>query len=274
MDRKTQRKTVIIIGLILVTLIAAIIIVAYFAFGANLQQVHIPDYVITARTGDHYSFTLDIDRLIWEQHLPSPPESELDQYPEIAAIRSLDLYVTATEDGYRIETISTSKDPDFNRYLRKAGIVLKDTQWNWTVNDIIASNATETTDGFIELSLPEYVGILRDASGNYTALLDSQRLLDDCHFELPSDPTQHSGYNAIMSLSIGCSALDGGYRLQAQSTVRTIMEDLSENHVRILNTVWNWTQEEMQQHLYSEYAQQEASGSDPQYCAIHSRRAR
>ena len=97
MDKKTLRKTVITIGLILIFLIALCVIVAYFLFGANLRQVRISDYVITTRVGDRYEFSLDTDRIIWDQHLPNPPANMLKDYPEITAIKSLDLYVEKTD---------------------------------------------------------------------------------------------------------------------------------------------------------------------------------
>lgn len=248
MGKRAMRKTVITIGLILVTLIALCVIVAYFLFGANLRQVKVSDYVITTRVGDHYEFTLDTDRMIWEQHLVNPPASELDKYPEIQAIRSLGLYVEKTDQGYSFETVTTSDDPAMARKLRRAGIVLKGTQWTWTENEIIGKNATQPTDGFTELSLPDYVRVSALPDGSYTATLDQQALLDACSFELPLDPNQHSGYQAIMSLSIGCSQADGSYRLQAQSNMSTIMEALAENRIRITNTAWTWTPAEMAQH--------------------------
>ena len=127
MKRRKMRRTVILIGLVLVALIAACVIVAYFAFGANLRQIMVSDYVITARVGDRYEFSFDADRLIWDMHLPVPPADKLDRYPEILAIRSLDISVKQDGDGYHFETISTSTDPLFARQLRKAGIVLKAT---------------------------------------------------------------------------------------------------------------------------------------------------
>ena len=132
MNRKKKRRTVCLIGMLIVALIAACVIVAYFAFGANLKQVKVSDYVVTAKIGDRYAFSLDTERLIWEEHLPSPPADRLSEYPEIAAIRSLDIVVTQGEDGYHFETISTMNDPSFSQWIRRAGIVLKDTQWTWT----------------------------------------------------------------------------------------------------------------------------------------------
>ena len=247
MDKRTMRRAVTTGGLILLALLAAILIVAYFLFGANLEQVHIADYVITTRVGDHYEFSLDIDRLLWEKHLLTPPDYLLNDYPEIAAVRSLGLYVTQDEAGYHFETVSSSNDPAISRTLRKAGIVLKGTQWSWTELEIIGKNATQPTDGFTELSLPDYVRISVKDDG-YAASLDHQAMLDACRFALPLDPTEHSGYTAIMSLLVDCQpAGDGSYRLQAQSTLKTIMEQLAENHVRITNTVWTWTADEMMQ---------------------------
>lgn len=245
MKRRKMRRTVILIGLVLVALIAACVIVAYFAFGANLRQIKVSDYVITARVGDRYEFSFDADRLIWDMHLPVPPADKLDRYPEILAIRSLDISVKQDGDGYHFETISTSTDPLFARQLRKAGIVLKNTQWTWTENDIIGSRATQPTDGFTELTLSDYVTVTRGADGAFTASLNNEALLAACGFDLPLDPTQHSGYNAIMSLSVGVSAAEDGYRFQTQSTMPSIMETLSGNHVRIAHPSWTWSEAEM-----------------------------
>lgn len=245
MRKKTLRRTVVAIGLIIVFLVAACVIVGYFALGANLDMVSIPDYVISTRVGDRYEFTLDTERIIWEQHLPNPPESELNHYPEILAIRSLGIYVEHDESGYHFETISTSEDPSLGKTLRRAGIVLKNTQWTWTDQDLIGQHATQPVDGFKDLSLPDYVTLSVDSNGKLSASIDQSALLNACGFSLPSDPTQHSGYNAIMSLSIGCNEAEGGYRFQAQSTMKTIMEALSENRIRILNTSWTWTTSEI-----------------------------
>lgn len=245
MERRSIRRTVVAVGLTVVFLIAACAIVAFFAFGGNLKEVSVPSYVITTRVGDRFDFTLDLDRMIWEQHLPSPPDGELQSYPEIAAIRSLGLYVQRDENGYHFETTSTSSDPDFLRALRKAGIVLKNTQWTWTETDIIGRNATQPNDGFTVLQLSDFVRVQASADGAYTATVDHDALLSACKFDLPPDPNTHSGYTAIMSLSVGCSPADGAYRLQAQSTLPTIMEQLAENRVRIAGTSWTWTAEEM-----------------------------
>ena len=72
MERRSFRRTVVAVGLTVVFLIAACAIVAFFAFGGNLKEVSVPSYVIATRVGDRFDFTLDLDRLIWEQHLPSP----------------------------------------------------------------------------------------------------------------------------------------------------------------------------------------------------------
>ena len=254
MDKKTLRKTVITIGLILIFLIALCVIVAYFLFGANLRQVRISDYVITTRVGDRYEFSLDTDRIIWDQHLPNPPANMLKDYPEITAIKSLDLYVEKTDQGYTFETISTSEDSTLSKALRKAGIVLKGTQWTWTENDIIGKNATQPNNGFRELLLSDYAVVSAKPDGTYQVQLDHNRLIEACEFDLPLDPTQHSGYQAVMSLSIGCKETDGVFRMQAQSTMSTIMEVLAENHIRITGTAWTWTPEEMAQHAGVPYS--------------------
>ncbi|MBQ5986830.1 MAG: YARHG domain-containing protein [Clostridia bacterium] len=245
MEKRSMRRTVILVGLIMIALLAACVIVAYFLFGANLEQVRVSDYVITSRVGDHFEFSLDTDRLLWEKHLLTPPDYLLKDYPEIDAVRSLGLYVTHDDAGYHFETVSSSNDPAISRTLRKAGIVLKGTQWSWTETDIIGKNATQPTDGFTELSLPDYVRISVENNA-YRATLDTQAMVEACRFQLPLDPTEHSGYAAITSLLIDCQPTgDGVYRLQAQSTLKTIMEQLQENHVRITNTVWTWTEAEM-----------------------------
>lgn len=245
MNRKNMRKTVILIGSAVILLIAACLIVGYFALGANLKQIQIPSYVITTRIGDRYEFALDTERMIWEQHLPSPPASELSKYPEIAAIRSLDLYVTEQGGTYTFETVSTANDPNLSRTLRNAGVVLKNTQWTWTESDIIGSRATQPSDGFVVLSLPEFCRVSQKPDGSFDVTVDHDAMLEACAFALPLDPELHSGYRAIRSLSIGMSRTETGYRMQAQSGLPTIMEMLAENRVRITDTTWEWTQAEL-----------------------------
>jgi hypothetical protein len=265
MDKRTLRRTVITIGLILVSLISLCVITAYFLFGANLDQVRISEYIIPTRVGDHYEFSLDTDRIIWEHHLPNPPASLLKNYPEIEAIKSLNIYAERIDNGYSFETVSTSNDQSLAKALRKAGIVLKGTKWTWTENEIISKNASHLNSGFTELSLPDYTRVSLQADGSYSVQVDHDALLSDCSFTLPLNPTDHTGYQAVMSLSIGVSQDSSGYRMQAQSSMPTIMEALAENHVRITNTAWTWTAAEMAAHAgtLASSAEQTSSVQNP-----------
>ena len=58
-------------------LICAVLIGGYFFTERNLQQIDIPSSVHIPRDGaGGYAFSLDVDRMLYSEHLIDPPESE------------------------------------------------------------------------------------------------------------------------------------------------------------------------------------------------------
>ena len=133
MSNASTRKLIGGLGTALILLICAVLIGGYFFTERNLQKIDIPSYVQAKSDGaGGYTFSLDVDRMIFAEHLIDPPESELERYPEIAALKTLDVRAAEQDGAYRFETVSTSSDPHFNETLKKGGLKLVNTQWTWT----------------------------------------------------------------------------------------------------------------------------------------------
>lgn len=254
MRNETMRKLVATIGCIIVFLVVACIIAGSFLLGGNTQEIFIPDYVRVEKDMDgNYLFELDVEELLYREHLPMPPAGCEGEFPESDALRTLSVYVTQSGDNYIFETVSTSSDADFTKNLRKNGIVLKSTTWTWSSIET-ETKYSEQRGGSLKLTFADYLLLQRAQDGSYQVSVDTMRLLYDCGFYLPEDPNTHSGYVAIMSLGVACSAEQGGYVLQATSTLSDIATRLEQNGVQIVDTVLHWTEQEMQARLAAQAA--------------------
>ena len=64
------------------------------------------------------------------------------------------------------------------------------------------------------------------------------------------DPASDSlGALAIRSLGASCRKTDDGYRIEATSNRQTVMDDLKNAGLRVVNTVVTWSEQEMEAHI-------------------------
>ena len=250
MSNQTVRRLIGGLGTALILLICGIIIAAYFLTDRNLQRISIPKYVDVASDGaGGYTFSLNVDRLLYTEHLIDPPEAERARYPEIEAIKSLG--VRATENGgmYSIETISTSTDRQFNKTLKNGGLKLINTQWKWT-KEQAAALANANRGSLKQLRYSEFIRTKRDADGSFSAVLDMRRLMAEAGVSENADPATDPGARAMRSLGISCTKNADGYLLQATTLQpETINDDLAAAGVQIIGTSWIWSAAEMEAHL-------------------------
>lgn len=249
MSNKTSRKLVGGLGTLLILVICAVVIGAYFVTEKNLQRIDIPTYVDTARDGaGGYTFTLNVERLLYAEHLIDPPEAELERYPEIQALKSLDVRVEKKDGAYTFETVSTSSDAHFNETLKAGGLKLVNTRWTWTKEQAEAQIGESRSSG-IKLSFPDYVVTKRDADGSFSAVLDDYRLMRAANVDPDADAETDAGLRALKSLGVACVKNADGWLLQATSTSETVADDLNAAGIRVVNTQWTWTEAEMEAHL-------------------------
>ena len=123
MSNASIRRLIAGVGTGLILLICAVVIVAHFLTGANLQRIDVSEYTEIRPDGNGgYTATLNVDRLISAEHLYRPAEEELRDYPEIAALRSLAIRMTQRGDAYELETVTRETDP--TQLLKEHGIRL------------------------------------------------------------------------------------------------------------------------------------------------------
>ena len=135
MSNKTIRRMVGGIGAGLILLICAVIIGIYVMSGRQLQRIDVPQYVdVTQNEQGEYEFKLNVDRMIYEEHLVNPPADALDRYPEIGALQSLGLRVAEQGGEYVFTTVTYGEDP--TAALKKGGIKLINTEWSWTKEQV------------------------------------------------------------------------------------------------------------------------------------------
>ncbi len=246
MSNKTIRRMVGGIGAGLILLICAVIIGIYVMSGRQLQRIDVPQYVdVTQNEQGEYEFKLNVDRMIYEEHLVNPPADALDRYPEIGALQSLGLRVAEQGGEYVFTTVTYGEDP--TAALKKGGIKLINTEWSWTKEQIAArvgKNAPEKETGILEFK--DYVRIRKRADGSYTAELDTVKMLMDAGIDPASDSL---GALAIRSLGASCRKTDDGYRIEATSNRQTVMDDLKNAGLRVVNTVVTWSEQEMEAHI-------------------------
>ncbi len=249
MSNQTVKRLIGGLGTALILIICGVIIGAHFLMERHLQRISIPEYVNVASDGHgSYTFTLDVDRMIFSEHLIDPPEGEKNRYPEIAALKTLSVRATEHNGAYALETISNSTDTHFNETLKAGGIKLINTQWTWT-KEQVAALLNENRGPVNQFRYAEYIRTKREADGSFTAALDLARLMRDANVSESADPATDPGARAMRSLGIACQKTDNGYLLQATSALQTINDDLAAAGLQIIGTSWTWTQAEMEAHL-------------------------
>ena len=137
MSNTTIRRLIGGVGTGLLLLICAVVIGAHFLTGRNLQRIDVPTYTVVKSDGaGGYVAELDIERLIEKERLHNPTETELDAYPEIAALRGLMVRVTPNGGVYELETVTSGEDP--TALLKSRGIKLVNTRWTLTASQLNA----------------------------------------------------------------------------------------------------------------------------------------
>ena len=249
MSTQSVRRLVGGLGTALILLIAAALIGGYFLTERNLQRIDVPEYVdVRANGAGGYDFTLNIERMLYAEHLIDPPDSELDRYPEIRALKTLGVRVNEQDSLYAFETISTATDEaGFSEALKAGGLKLVNTQWTWTKEQIEAKRSAAARG--LKLRFSDYVKTERRSDGSYTAALDTALLMRDAGVDPAADPATDPGVRAIKSLGVSCTKNADGYLIQATSTSSSITEDLAAVDLQIMNTQWTWTEAEMEAHL-------------------------
>ena len=249
MSNATTRKLIGGLGTLLILVICAVLIGAYFIMERDVQRVDVQKYTEAARDGaGGYTFRLNKERLLFDEHLIDPPEEDLEKYPEIAALKTLDVRASEENGVYTIETISTSKDTHFNDTLKKGGLKLVNTQWTWTKEQVAAMLQKQRADT-VRLNYADYIVTKRDTDGSFSAVLDAVRLMRDAKVDTHADEKTDPGMRALKSLGIACAKKADGWLLEATSTSATVSDDLQASGIQITNTQWIWTDAEMEAHL-------------------------
>ena len=249
MSNATARKLVGGLGTVLILVICGVLIGAHFLTERNLQKIDVSSYVDIKRDGSAgYTFELNVERMLYTEHLIDPPEAEADRYPEIKALKTLGVRATEQDGQYVFETVSTSTDTHFNETLKKGGLKLVNTQWTWT-KEQVSEKLGEQRGSVIKLRYPDYIVTKQNAEGSFSASLDIVRLMRDAHVDPNADPETDAGLRAMNSLGIACTKNADAWLLQATSTSETITDDLREAGLQIAETQWTWTDAEMQAHL-------------------------
>ena len=249
MNNQSVKRLIGGLGTALILLISAALIGGYFLTERNLQRIDVSEYVDVRSDGaGGYDFTLNIERMLYAEHLIDPPDAELDRYPEIRALKTLGVRANEQDGMYALETISTSSDESgFGAALKAGGLKLTNTQWTWTKAQVEAKRA-EGVRG-LKLRFSDYVKTERRSDGSFTAALDTAQLFLDAGIDPHADPAADPGARALQSLGVSCTKNADGYLIQATSTSPTITEDLSAVGLQIQNTQWTWTETEMEAHL-------------------------
>ena len=249
MNNQSVKRLIGGLGTALILLISAALIGGYFLTERNLQRIDVPTYVDVRSNGEGgYDFRLNVERMLYEEHLIDPPDAELDRYPEIRALKTLGVRANEQDGMYAFETISSASDETgFSEALKAGGLKLVNTQWTWTKAQVEAKRA-EGTRG-LKLRFSDYVKTERRSDGSFTAALDTAQLFSDAGIDPHADPAADAGARALQSLGVSCTKNADGYLIQATSTSSTITEDLSAVGLQIQNTQWTWSEAEMEAHL-------------------------
>lgn len=272
MSNASIRRLIGSLGALLVFLICGVLIGIGIYNGWNTQKIKMDEYTVVRSDGNGgYTAELDVDRLITEERLMNPTPAELDNHPEIKVLRNL-VYTVNEQNGGESYVLSLQLRPgvlddktEANAFLRKHGIELKNVVLklsraemqalerrsaavtNTPQSDGAQQSAQPTVDKS-RLNLASYVRTNRNESGDYEAKLDVYRLLTDAGIDPKTDPETNAGAKALRSLAVTMERTADGYAFQTTSTLPTVMEDLKNAGIGIVNTKWTWTEGEMATH--------------------------
>ncbi len=272
MSNASIRRLIGGLGALLVFLICGVLIGIGIYNGWNIQTIRMDEYTVVKSDGNGgYTAELDVDRLIMEERLMNPTPGELekhpDQYPEIRVLRNLVYMVNAQNSGesyvlsLQLRPGVLDEKTDANAFLKKYGIELKNVVLKLSRAEMQAlerkgeeaagdprQDETQPTVDKSRLDLASYVRANRNESGDYEAKLDVYRLLTDAGIDPKTDPETNAGAKALRSLAVTMEKTAEGYAFQTTSTLPTVMEDLKNAGIGIVNTKWTWTEGEMATH--------------------------
>lgn len=243
MTNASIRRLIGGLGTVLIMLICAVVIGAHFLTGRNLQRIDVSAYTTVESDGKGgYTARLDTDRLIEQERLHNPTETEKDLYPEIAAIKNLSIRMTQKGDLFEFETVTTGEDP--TALLKQHGIRLINTKWTVNASDL---GKTEPQKQENKLDFSEYVRTSRNADGTYSAAMDTAKMLQDAGFD-SADRTS-VGARALSSIDVSYRRMENGHSFQITSTLPSVMDDLKAADIRYEKVQWTWNDAEMEAHL-------------------------
>ena len=241
--------------LCLAVLAAGVVLCAgYYTKGHNLRAVDMTKYAKVEMEDEVYTVSVNADAIVKDFHLPNPKNTTLDlsRYPDVATVYSLTFLVTPrAEGGWLIQT--GSDWPTAAADLKKGGLKLTNTEWIWTEQDM----KTAYRAGLEyprRLSMTKYVLCGKNSMGGYVLTVDHERLLRACGWDLPDDESTrkaHTGYKAVMSLGYYVTPLVQGFLVETSSTLENVYSMLLDNGVRLSDTTWTYTLEEVEA-LYDE----------------------
>ena len=226
----------------------AVLCFGYFSRGMNLRAVDMRQYAKVEMEDEVYTVSVDADAIVRDFHLPNPKNTTLDlsRYPDVETVYSLAFLVTPREEGGWL--VQTGSDrPDAAADLKQGGLKLTNTEWVWTEQDM--KNAYRAGLEYPRrLSMKKYVLCGKNTMGGYVLTVDHERMLRASGWDLPEDEATrkaHTGYRAIMSLGYYVEPLDDGFLIQTSSTLQDVYSQLLENGVRLTDTTWTYTMEEV-----------------------------
>jgi hypothetical protein len=257
MDARGKRALFMVLtGLLCLAVLAAgvVLSIGYYSRGMNLRDVDMKKYAKVEMEDEVYTLSVDADAIVRDFHLPNPKNTTLDlsRYPDVEALYSLVFMVTPREQGgWDIHTGSERATASLD--LRKGGLKLVNTEWTWTEADM--KNAYRAGLEYPrKLSMKKYVLCGKNSMGGYVLTVDHERMLRAAGWDLPADETvrkAHTGYKAILSLGYFVQPLEQGFLVQTSSTLENVNAILLENGVRLTDTTWVYTLEEVEA-LYAE----------------------
>ncbi len=232
MSNASIRRLIGGLGTALILVICAVVIVAHFLTGRNLQRIDVSEYTNIVSDGKGgYTAELDLDRLISTERLYHPTEAEMADHPEIAALRSLAVRVTQKGDLYEMETVTSGEDP--TALLKKHGIRLINTKWTKSAAELSGKEQPAKDE---TLDFSKYVRTNRNADGSFGAVMDNRAMLIDCGFDPDRDPAAYLGARALASIGISCQKASGGYQMQISSSRPTVRDELEAAGIAYRNT--------------------------------------
>ena len=267
MDAKgRQTLFMALTGLLCLAVLAAgvVLSVGYYRRGMNLRPVDMQKYAKVEMEDEVYTLSVDADAIVRDFHLPNPKNTTLDlnRYPDVEAIYSLLFVVTPRQEGgWTIQTGSERASAGAD--LKKGGLKLVNTEWVWNEQDM--KNAYRAGLEYPrKLSMQKYVLCGKNSMGGYVLTVDHERMLRAAGWDLPDDEAArkaHTGYKAVLSLGYYVQPLEQGFLVQTSSTLENVYSLLLDNGVRLTDTTWTYTLEEVEA-LYAEQHSSSAEDTD------------